>query len=69
MSLEQLCLEQEESIEKQAAQIRALLSELLQFRALTKEEARLLTEVAMFRELTQAEEEYAAAFHAGEGKT
>jgi hypothetical protein len=31
--------------------------------------ARLLTEVAMFRELTQAEEEYAAAFHAGEGKT
>lgn len=42
MSLEQLCLEQEEIIEKQAAQIRALLSELLQFRALTKEEARLL---------------------------
>ena len=31
--------------------------------------ARLLTEVAMFRELTQAEEEYAAAFHAEEGKT
>lgn len=31
--------------------------------------ARLLTEVAMFRELTQAEEEYAAAFHAREGKT
>ena len=31
--------------------------------------ARLLTEVAMFRELTQAEEEYAAAFHTGEGKT
>ena len=31
--------------------------------------ARLLNEVAMFRELTQAEEEYAAAFHAGEGKT
>ena len=31
--------------------------------------ARLLTEVAMFRELTQAEEEYAVAFHAGEGKT
>lgn len=31
--------------------------------------ALLLTEVAMFRELTQAEEEYAAAFHAGEGKT
>lgn len=26
--------------------------------------ARLLTEVAMFRELTQAEKEYAAAFHA-----
>ena len=26
--------------------------------------ARLLTEVAMFRELTQAEEEYAAAYHA-----
>ena len=25
---------------------------------------RLLTEVAMFRELTQAEEEYAAAYHA-----
>lgn len=42
MSLEQLCLEQEEIIEKQAAQIRALLSELLQFRALTKEETRLL---------------------------
>lgn len=31
--------------------------------------ARLLTEVAMFRELTQAEEEYAAAFHAKEDKT
>ena len=30
---------------------------------------RLLTEVAMFRELTHAEEEYAAAFHAEEGKT
>ena len=30
---------------------------------------RLLTEVAMLRGLTQAEEEYAAAFHAGEGKT
>lgn len=30
--------------------------------------ARLLTEVAMFRELTQAEEEYAAAFHAKEDK-
>ena len=30
---------------------------------------RLLTEVAMFRELTQAEEEYAAAFHAKEDKT
>lgn len=42
MSLEQLCLEQEEIIEKQAAQIRALLSELLQFRALTEEETRLL---------------------------
>ena len=26
--------------------------------------SRLLTEVAMFRELTQAEEEYAAAYHA-----
>ena len=25
---------------------------------------RLLTEVAMFRELTQAEEQYAAAYHA-----
>ena len=25
---------------------------------------RLLTEVAMFRELTQAEQEYAAAYHA-----
>lgn len=42
MSLEQLCMEQEETIEKQAAQIRALLSELLQFRALTEEETRLL---------------------------
>ena len=42
MSLEQLCLEQEETIEKQAAQISALLSELLQFRALTEEETRLL---------------------------
>lgn len=31
--------------------------------------ARLLTEVAMFRELTQAEEEYAAAFHTEEGET
>lgn len=31
--------------------------------------ARLLTEVAMFRVLTQAEEEYAAAFHAKEDKT
>ena len=31
--------------------------------------ARLLAEVAMFRELTQAEEEYAAAFHAKEDKT
>ena len=30
---------------------------------------RLLTEVAMFRELTQAEEEYAAAFHTEEGET
>ena len=31
--------------------------------------ARLLTEVAMFRELTQAEEEYAATFHTEEGET
>ena len=69
MSLEQIALAQEEIIVKQSAVIRALLEELLQFRALTKEEARLLTEVAMFRGLTQAEEEYAAAFHAGEGKT
>lgn len=30
---------------------------------------RLLNEVAMFRELTQAEEEYAAAFHTEEGET
>ena len=42
MSLERLCLEQEDTIEKQAAQIRALLSELLQFRELTEEETRLL---------------------------
>ena len=31
--------------------------------------AQLLSEVSMFRELTKAEEEYAAAFHAEEGKT
>ena len=31
--------------------------------------SRLLTEVAMFRELTQAEKEYAAAFHTEEGET
>lgn len=42
MSLEQLCLEQEEIIEKQAAQIRALLEELSQYRAITAEEQRLL---------------------------
>lgn len=40
MNLEQLCLEQEEIIEKQAAQIRGLLYELVQFRALEKEERR-----------------------------
>ena len=45
---------------------------MIQQETITKQSriiARLLTEVAMFRELTQAEEEYAAAFHAGEGKT
>ena len=31
--------------------------------------SRLLTEVAIFRELTQAEKEYAAAFHTEEGET
>lgn len=40
MSLERLCLEQEEIIEKQAAQIRDLLTELMQFRALSEEEGR-----------------------------
>lgn len=30
--------------------------------------ARLLSEVSMFRELTQAEEEYAAAYHAEENQ-
>ena len=45
---------------------------MIQQETITKQSriiARLLNEVAMFRELTQAEEEYAAAFHAGEGKT
>ena len=42
MSLEQICIEQEEIIEKQAALIRSLLCELLQFRALNNEELRLL---------------------------
>ena len=41
MNLEELCLEQEEIIEKQAAQIRDLLSEVMQFRALKEEERRL----------------------------
>ena len=42
MTLEQLCLEQEEVIEKQAAMIRGLLYELLQFRALSEEERKLI---------------------------
>lgn len=42
MNLEQLCLEQEELIEKQAAQIRGLLYELMQLRALTEEERRII---------------------------
>lgn len=40
---------------------------MIQQETITKQSriiARLLTEVAMFRELTQAEEEYAAAYHA-----
>jgi hypothetical protein len=45
MSLERLCLEQEEIIEKQAAQIRDLLTELMQFRALSEEEARIASTI------------------------
>ena len=40
---------------------------MIQQETITKQSriiARLLNEVAMFRELTQAEEEYAAAYHA-----
>ena len=43
MTLEQLCIEQEEIIEKQAAMIRGLLTELTQFRALSEEEHKHLT--------------------------
>lgn len=47
---------------------------MIQQETITKQSriiARLLNEVAMFRfrELTQAEEEYAAAFHTEEGET
>ncbi len=42
MRLTQAFLEQEEILEKQAALIRGLLTEILQFRALSKEEQRLL---------------------------
>lgn len=44
---------------------------MIQQETITKQSriiARLLNEVAMFRELTQAEEEY-AAFHTEEGET
>ena len=50
MNLEQLCLEQEELIETQAAQICALLSELIQFRALSQEETRLLASATSGKE-------------------
>ena len=42
MTLEQLCIEQEEIIEKQAAMIRGLLNELSQFRSLNEEEQKLI---------------------------
>lgn len=40
ISLEQLCIMQEEQIERQSIIIRDLLTELLQFRELTEEELR-----------------------------
>ncbi len=40
ISLEQLCIMQEEQIERQSVIIRDLLTELLQFRELTEEELR-----------------------------
>ncbi|MBR3236826.1 MAG: hypothetical protein IKF99_00150 [Oscillospiraceae bacterium] len=42
MTLEQLCIEQENIIEKQAAMIRGLLYELAQFRALDEAEQQLI---------------------------
>ena len=41
MSLEQICIMQEEQIEKQSTIIRDLLAQLLQYRELTEEELRL----------------------------
>lgn len=42
MSLEQICIMQEEQIEKQSIIIHNLLTQLLQFRELTEEELRMM---------------------------
>ncbi len=42
MSLEQICIMQEEQIERQSVIIRDLLTQLLQFRELTEEELRMM---------------------------
>ena len=42
MSLEQMCIMQEEQIERQCVIIRDLLAQLMQFRQLTEEELRMM---------------------------